>query len=78
MDGSGHEVRLQHPLGVAATDNTVYVADSYNHKVNAIALHENRATTLAGGDGQQAHPDCDDQEPGDGVFELSVAAGPGQ
>ena len=56
VDGSGHEVRLQHPLGVAATDNTVYVADSYNHKIKAIALHQNQATTLVGGDGQLWEP----------------------
>lgn len=33
-DGTGSDVLLQHPLGVVyASDNQVYVADSYNHKV---------------------------------------------
>jgi diphthamide synthase subunit DPH2 len=33
-DGTGSDVLLQHPLGVAyASDNQVYIADSYNHKV---------------------------------------------
>lgn len=33
-DGTGWDVLLQHPLGVVyASDNQIYVADSYNHKV---------------------------------------------
>ena len=34
-DGTGLEVRLQHPLGVTVNDktNSVFVADTYNHKV---------------------------------------------
>ena len=56
VDGSGAEVRLQHPLGVAAADNTVYVADSYNHKIKAISLHGSVVSTLAGGDGSLWEP----------------------
>lgn len=35
VDGKGREVRLQHPMGVAwaRANGSVYVADSYNHKV---------------------------------------------
>lgn len=32
-DGTGHEARLQHPLGIAAVDGGLYVADTYNHKI---------------------------------------------
>lgn len=32
-DGMGREARLQHPLGIAAVDGGVYVADTYNHKI---------------------------------------------
>lgn len=34
VDGKGIDAKLQHPLGVAAIGESVYVADSYNHKVN--------------------------------------------
>jgi DNA-binding beta-propeller fold protein YncE len=37
-DGKGLGRRLQHPLGVAALDGVLYVADTYNHKVKAIDL----------------------------------------
>jgi DNA-binding beta-propeller fold protein YncE len=37
-DGTGSDVLLQHPLGVVyASDNQIYVADSYNHKVTTIS-----------------------------------------
>ncbi len=35
-DGVGDNVRLQHPLGVAYHDGTVYVADTYNHRIKAL------------------------------------------
>lgn len=35
-DGVGAEARLQHPLAVALHRGTVYVADSYNHKVKRL------------------------------------------
>lgn len=40
VDGKGREARLQHPMGVAwaRADGSVYVADSYNHKV-CLAVH---------------------------------------
>ena len=49
-DGVGCEARLQHPLGVAWSSElaTLYVADSYNHKVKAVDLFERRCTTLFG------------------------------
>ena len=36
VDGSGENVRLQHPLGVAWADGKLYVADTYNNKIKVI------------------------------------------
>jgi sugar lactone lactonase YvrE len=36
VDGTGDEVRLQHPLGVAYLDGLLYVADTYNSKIKRI------------------------------------------
>lgn len=34
QDGVGSDALLQHPLGVlCGSDNQIYIADSYNHKV---------------------------------------------
>ncbi|MCH8830866.1 MAG: hypothetical protein IID45_14925 [Planctomycetes bacterium] len=35
-DGIGSNARLQHPLGVAYHNKTLYVADAYNHKIRKI------------------------------------------
>lgn len=48
VDGTGDGVRLQHPLGVAWTEGTVYIADTYNHKVKAIDLATRAVRTLIG------------------------------
>jgi thiol-disulfide isomerase/thioredoxin len=48
VDGVGDEVRLQHPLGVAAWKGLLYVADTYNHKIKVLDPVTRRATTLAG------------------------------
>jgi uncharacterized protein len=48
VDGDGDDVRMQHPLGIAAAHDRVYVADTFNHKVKAIDM-QRKATTLAGG-----------------------------
>jgi thiol-disulfide isomerase/thioredoxin/sugar lactone lactonase YvrE len=47
-DGVGAAARLQHPLGIAWSGGTLYVADSYNHKIKRIILPENRAETFLG------------------------------
>lgn len=47
-DGVGDEVRLQHPLGVAAWKGLVYVADSYNHKIKVLDPVNRRVHVLAG------------------------------
>jgi DNA-binding beta-propeller fold protein YncE len=36
VDGSGDDVRLQHPLGVFAIDGEVLIADTYNHKIKEL------------------------------------------
>ncbi len=35
-EGSGDDVRLQHPLGVFAYEGKVFVADTYNHKIKVL------------------------------------------
>jgi DNA-binding beta-propeller fold protein YncE len=47
-DGLGAEARLQHPLGVAYAGGTVYVADTYNHKIKALDPRTGRLQTFAG------------------------------
>jgi thiol-disulfide isomerase/thioredoxin/sugar lactone lactonase YvrE len=47
-DGPGREARLQHPLGVAYAAGTLYVADTYNHKIKRFDLHSGQLHTLAG------------------------------
>jgi sugar lactone lactonase YvrE len=50
-DGVGDAVRLQHPLGVCHHDGTLYVADTYNHKVKRVFPRTRGCTTFLG-DGQ--------------------------
>jgi len=47
-DGPIAQAQLQHALGVAYSANTVYVADSYNHKIKEITLDKGRIKTIAG------------------------------
>ena len=47
-DGRGDAVRLQHPLGIAAMEGLVYVADTYNHKIKVLDPRTRKVTTLAG------------------------------
>ncbi len=56
LDGEGHHVRLQHPLGVAWHDGALYVADTYNHKVKVIMPVARTAATLLGS-GAAGHQD---------------------
>ena len=72
-DGKGPTVRLQHPLGVAYHDGTVYVADTYNNKIKVVSPKDKSSQTFLGSgegglrDGERALFD----EPGG----LSVANG---
>jgi sugar lactone lactonase YvrE len=48
-DGTGDGVRLQHPLGVAAKDGRVFIADTYNHKIKMLDPSSGTVSTLASG-----------------------------
>lgn len=48
VDGVGNEARLQHPLGLAVSGNTLYVADTYNSKIKRINTTENSITSWLG------------------------------
>ncbi|MBD3308854.1 redoxin domain-containing protein [candidate division KSB3 bacterium] len=50
VDGTGDEVRLQHPLGVAYHDGKLYVADTYNSKIKLIDPEARTSQTFLGGD----------------------------
>jgi len=48
VDGVGGEARLQHPLGVACQNGTLYIADTYNHKIKKVDLKTRAAATWLG------------------------------
>ena len=56
-DGAGPAAELQHPLGLAAGDGAVYVADTFNHKLRQIDPASGYCRTLAGGGGSELDPD---------------------
>lgn len=73
-DGSGKdEVRLQHPLGIAYHDGSLYVADTYNHKIKKIDPATASASTYLGSGkaGYKDGKDAEFYEPGG----ISVAGG---
>ncbi|CAL1289430.1 unnamed protein product [Larinioides sclopetarius] len=48
-DGSGYDVKLQHPLGICVVDEAkIYIADSYNHKIKLINDKKRECSTVAG------------------------------
>ena len=55
-DGVGDEVRLQHPLGLAALDGTLVIADTYNHKLKRLDP-ATRAVAAWAGSGEPGHRD---------------------
>jgi DNA-binding beta-propeller fold protein YncE len=48
VDGTGGEVRLQHPIGVLYHDDALYVADTYNNKIKKIDPRTGKTETLIG------------------------------
>ncbi len=48
VDGSGDNVRLQHPLGVVALDGKVLIADTYNHKIKELDPKRSAVKTFLG------------------------------
>ena len=56
VDGMNHNVRLQHPIGITHFDGTLYVADTYNHKIKKVLPVTRSAFTLLG-TGASGHQD---------------------
>jgi thiol-disulfide isomerase/thioredoxin len=48
VDGVRSQARLQHPLGLAVSDATLYVADTYNSKIKRIDTTQNSITSWLG------------------------------
>ena len=48
-DGKGDGVRVQHPLGIAAKDGRVFIADTYNHKIKLLEPSSRKVSTFAAG-----------------------------
>jgi DNA-binding beta-propeller fold protein YncE len=75
VEGVGSQVRLQHPLGVALAGGTVYVADTYNHKIKELDPATGACQTFAG----TGRPGFDDGPAAEAEFRepggLSVAGG---
>lgn len=55
VDGQGWEVRLQHCLGIHYAFNSLWVADTYNHKIKQVDPETGSCKTLLGG-----HSGCQD------------------
>ncbi len=47
-DGKLKEAEFQHPIGVCADGNAVYVADTYNHAIRMIDMEKRTVATLVG------------------------------
>lgn len=48
QDGNVSDARFQHPLGVHADNNHLYVADTYNHAIRLIDIESGEVSTLVG------------------------------
>ena len=48
VDGKGEEARFQHPLGLAIQGSTLFVADSYNHKIRQVDLKTREVSNWIG------------------------------
>jgi thiol-disulfide isomerase/thioredoxin/sugar lactone lactonase YvrE len=66
VDGSGDNVRLQHPLGLLAAGDKLLIADTYNHKIKQLDPKQETVTTLfgTGKPGQQDGTSPSFYEPG--------------
>ncbi|HEX8143922.1 MAG TPA: thioredoxin-like domain-containing protein [Pyrinomonadaceae bacterium] len=73
VDGRGDDVRLQHPLGLSASDGKLFIADTYNHKIKQLDTASGSVKTFigTGKPGQAEGPSASFYEPGG----LSIAAG---
>ena len=48
VDGTGDDVRLQHPLGLLSFGDKVLIADTYNHKIKELDPKREKVTSLFG------------------------------
>jgi YVTN family beta-propeller protein len=48
VDGTGDDVRLQHPLGVFAFGDKILIADTYNHKIKELDPRTRSVKTFVG------------------------------
>jgi thiol-disulfide isomerase/thioredoxin len=48
VDGTGDDVRLQHPLGIISFGDKLLIADTYNHKIKELNPYTPKVTTLFG------------------------------
>lgn len=48
VDGSGDDVRLQHPLGLLSFGDKILIADTYNHKIKQLDPKKETVSTLFG------------------------------
>ena len=48
VDGTGDDVRLQHPLGLLAYGDKLLIADTYNHKIKELDPKQRRVKSLFG------------------------------
>lgn len=72
VDGPKTRAKLQHPLGVAYQDGTIYVADTYNNKIKAVDAKTGEVKTVAG---QTEAGKTDDPPAFDEPAGLSLAGG---
>ena len=56
VDGTGDEVRLQHPLGIDIEAGSIYITDTYNNKIKRIDPDTRKASSLLGS-GKPGHTD---------------------
>jgi DNA-binding beta-propeller fold protein YncE len=56
MDGADNRVRLQHPIGITQREGTIYIADTYNHKIKRV-LPMTRSVQTVLGSGLAGHQD---------------------
>jgi len=48
VDGTGDDVRLQHPLGLVTYGDKLLIADTYNHKIKELDPQKEKVTSLFG------------------------------
>ncbi len=48
IDGTGDDVRLQHPIGIAAGPAGLFIADTYNNKIKTVDPASRGVATVAG------------------------------